>query len=1194
MSQPAVVILVFSVFLVAISGGVCAQNEAQPGDGTAKIDFKSQIQPILQRYCFKCHGEKRQKGDLRLDTLDPRMTTPEAVETWTLAQELVNDGEMPPGRSKKPTKAERDLLVAWVSGALTEAGQSRSTATIRRLTRRQYTSALNDLLGIEMDFGRRLPPDGKSEMGFSNDGEVLRTSALHLESFQEIAREAITKAIGSEAPPKVTHYRIRFGEGVGKGQVAGKTGGYQSVPLDRDDFVVEILDAEGQPRQGEGEEKRALDAIRKKISVGFRGSSLDRFATVKEGVILYGALPHVEVAPGSWQGPSPNMKLEMQRVFPREGDFVMRVRASRGYLVKGRRKLLVPADDAGSRVGLKEADAAADQKARARLEPTRLGAWQVAGPIFERKGETARDRRYLDRSRLTFDRPFAEGKGIWRPAGEIDGKIQKYESRIGAVFLGRVIEAPSPRILDLAIGSDDAVWVWLNGEEILGADLRRGVAADQNFLALPLRAGRNDLLIKVVNFGGGFGSYVRDVHDGTLRAAAPYVLELEEGAVAIAAERSLATKNLRAEGAALVPKKVPELSRAQLGLELEGGYWQFDVVHPVASPEAMASVRMEIGKLRLDLRPQMEGPGEVAGFRVTPIGVALLEAGRHQISLGGSFFAGFGHLVASPLPAGHPLVERLEAQAEAQDALQTPELRAFIGTRTDDGMDYATFDQPRPVLAPLGESEVYQFRGRLEDLPIPEPESGDTEILSGICVLGVWNHHLVKSKGDPGPPLLIESIEFEAPYLQEWPPASYRQIFFASPNREDEEVYAREVFESFLTRAWRRPLREGEVDRFLDFWRRDRADFSRFEESVKEGLIAALCSPSFLFRVEADAPRDAEGRIDEVTLAERLAFFLWNSPPDARLRDLAARGELRASLDTELDRMLEDAKVRRFVRTFAEEWLRLDRLRDMTIDAGLFPKFTRFVKRDMEEETHAFIEHLIRQDESLLNLIDSDFALLNQNLAEFYGVEGVRGSAFRAVKLPRAQGRGGLISQGAFLAGHSDGAEPHPIKRAVWVKEKLLGRAPLPPPPNVPELDPDVPGFENMTLKEKIVLHRSRPACASCHASFDAYGIALEHYNAVGLLEVERKGRPIDAKVELPDGAEVDGAAGLKRHLLENARDEFTASLIKHLFAYALGREVHPEDGPELAAILEQVREQDYAMRSLLKALAMSPSMRDL
>lgn len=987
------------------------------------VDYSTEIEPLMKRYCFECHGAEKQKGDIRLDVLDPDIVFGPDAEGWHTALDMINGGEMPPRKAEQPSHEERRKLVAWMTGGLELAAERRKgelQTVVRRLNKPQYTRTLQDLLGLGIDFGRPLPDDGKSHMGFSNNGEVLQASQLHIETYQEIARAALEQAIVIGERPQPKRYRVTFGKGIGQGSVAGRTGGFQSVPLATDDFLLEILDADGLPMEpADDAERMAMEQVRRKISVGLRGSSGSRFRVVENGMVLYGALPHREVAPGAWQGPSPNVKMELQRVFPDQGDFVMRVRASRAPLIRTQERVLIPVDP------------------------------------------------------------------------------------------------PQPL-----------------------AFTREGVAvAPVGATVLLARNGRNLL-------------------------------------------------NLRSEGDSLIPQEVPE--RAEAGFEFEveeAGYFQIDLVHPPAPIDAMPSARLSLQNLTLDTRLELSGAQLSEPRLITALGAAFLPEGKHQFKIGGRFFVGFESLIVTPIPQQHPAVAPLQAATAAKEAelmAKRPALRAFVGTRTDDGMDYATFGQSQIVDAPIGEPETYSFYGRLENLPLPAPESGDTEILSGFSLFGVWNDHLVKSAQDPGPPLLVESIEIEAPYFEQWPPASHQRIFFASHEQADQEVYARQVIGRFLERAFRRPVSSTEVERYFEFWQSVRGDYAHFEEAVREVLIAALCSPNFLFLAEPEAQQHA--------LATRLSYFLWNAPPDPELLELAEAELLDAQLDRQVDRLLDDGRVKDFVRSFATEWLRMDRQELMTIDVRRFPAYTRFVKRDMAEETYSFLSYVIEQDLPAGSLIDSDFAMLNQNLAEFYGIEGVEGNHFRPVPLDPALGRGGLLSQGAFLVGHSDGRQPHPIKRAVWVKEKILGDEPPPPPPNVPQLDPETPGFEKLTLKEQLEKHRDNPSCHDCHAGIDPFGIAFENYNAVGLLEEERAGRRIDASTVLPDGTPVDGVPELKRYILEQERQQFLRALVEHLFAYALGRDLSFADEEEISQIVAYVEQHGETMRAVLRGIVLSPS----
>ncbi len=1153
-----------------------AQDPAEPDPAEA---FVAELWPLVDEYCVSCHGEDEQKAGLRLDTLDWDLRRGADAATWKKALDLVRIGDMPRGRVR-PSAEERAFLEERLHRELVAAAEARAPerGVLRRLTRRQYTASLQELLGLPLDFGKVLPEDAASARGFRNESASQQASPLHLETYQDIARAALDEALQLGPPPEVFRYRVDFGRGRGAGKVAASTGGYQSVPLPTDDFEIHVLDADGRPRAAAGEaERAALDALRRRISVGLRGSAQDRFHVVDEGLMLYSTLPHREVPPGSWQGPSPNLKLELQRVFPDRGALRMDVTASRGYLVRGRKELLVDLEDPQPRAAITvDADPTTPSDAeRLAMQPAAFGEWHRAGPFTTASGAEARRARFVDPAAgIDLAAPLHDGSS-WQPAGGADGKIERYRDGVGVVYLAQVIEAPSPRTVELSLGSDDALWVWLNGERVLSRDVQRGAAPDQDRVSLPLVAGRNEVVLEIVNDLGGFASYHRLVHDGTSAGPLPYELQAPAGARVLDAGRSDQRENLRLEHGLLVPDEVPEPARARLPLDLPaGGYFQFDLVHPALPPEAMGSVRFAVDAMRLDTRPRATAAQLGAGYAVTALGAGWLNEGRHEVVLGGPFFTGFGHLVVTPLEADHPLVARLESEAEQQAQEQVPALRVYAGTRTDDGMDYLAFGESVAVEAPLEAPAVYTFRARLEDLPLPEPESGDTEILSGFSLFGVWNDHLVKSRDETGPPLLVRSIEITAPEPAGWPPASRRAVLLDGPQGGDEEAYAAEVVGRFAARAFRRPLAADELDRYLRYWRAHRAEAAGLEESLREVLVAVLCSPNFLY-------------LEEDSLASRLAYFLWNGPPDEELRELERRGELRAQLRAQTDRLLDDPRAARFLRTFTREWLRLERFEGMSLDVRAYPDYTRFVQADMAEETYRFVERVFREDLPLDTLIDSDFAMLNQNLAEFYGVEGVRGTHFRPVPLPPGSGRGGLLSQGSFLVGHSDGREGHPIKRAVWIKRRILGAPPVVPPPNVPDLESDEPGFDQLTLKQRIERHRDQPSCYDCHAGFDAYGFAFDGFDASGRAV---RGREADDAAVLPDGTAIDGVDDLKAWLRGDAREAFARSVVEHLWAYALGREPGVADYAATAAVLDRLGSEDGRARAVIHGIVSSPA----
>lgn len=1025
-----------TVIAFTTSRGAEQDPKQQDPQQPAAIDYKKQIQPLFAKYCFRCHGDKKQKGDVQLNTLDPKMTARADAEGWHSALDMINGAEMPPDDEDQMSDQERRRMVRWMQESLQDAAERQKgerRVVMRRLTRDQYTHSLQDLLGVKINFAQTLPDDGKAKNGFSNNGEVLQASSLHLDNYQAIARHGLKQAIAG-TKPKVTHYRVTFGKDIGRGKVAGKTGGYQAVALNPNDFTVEILENGRVIEGGSNEQKRARDLIQRKISVGLRGSGQDRFRTVDEGMILLSALPRKEVVPAAWQGPSPNLKLEMQRVWPEQGDFVMRVKASRGYVPPLREQILV-----------------------------------------------------------RLDEPIA-----------------------------------------MATLSDD-----------------------DHLSAKPSAAGTS---------------------------------------MFIPSKKSDKHKNLRKDGNSLLPVDVTKNSSARVRFKLpRDGFYQIDLVHRPIDKQAMPSVRLKCAGHKIDERPEMTAAQMKRPRVVTPLGLVGMRKGNQSLELGGPFFMGYTDVVITPLPQDHPLVQRLSSRDEKQTAAVkqlNPAIRALIGTRTDDGMDYTTFGESQEVRAELGRAQTYEFFGRLENLPIPAPESGDNEILSGFLLLGVWNDHLVKSAKQTGPPLLVESIEFEAPFLPQWPPQSHTDIFIDADTRSDDTAYTRTVLDRFVSRAFRRPARADEVDRYVKFWQSIRKDYTTYKDSITEVLVAILCSPEFLFLCEPIDELDDDQALPAWMLANRLSYFLWNSPPDTELRELADRGDLRKDLLAQVDRMLGDQRSSRFLRQFAYEWLRMDRHDSMTINVNKHPDYTRYVKRDMAEETYTFLEHVFRQDMPLATLLQADFAMLNQNLAEFYGIEGVAGQQFRPVPIPedKPERRAGLLSHGAFHVGHSDGTEPHPIKRAVWLKARLLGDEPPPPPPNVPDLDPETPGFDKMTLKQQIESHRDKPSCRDCHAGIDPFGFVFERINAVGRFQAKRKGVVVDATSTMPDGTDVDGLPGIQQWLIDKQQSTFARSVIEHLFVYALGRELHFADDEEIEQILKNVAADEFRARSVLRNIVTSPS----
>lgn len=530
---------------------------------------------------------------------------------------------------------------------------------------------------------------------------------------------------------------------------------------------------------------------------------------------------------------------------------------------------------------------------------------------------------------------------------------------------------------------------------------------------------------------------------------------------------------------------------------------------------------------------------------------------------------------------------------------EDPFIRLFAGNRQDDGMEYETFGTLTRITGQKDEFKKYEFFGRLEDLPLPVIDPNDNEPLSNLMVLGLWNENFAASKTQKTPAIKVKSMSFEGPLVKSWPPASYTNIFHDSPNKANEAIYTKEILKKFMARAFRRKVYDSEVKRYMSFWTKNRKLHKTYESSVKDTLLTVLCSPSFLYILEKKYAKEEKARkLNDYELATRLSYFLWNTMPDKDLLDEASKGTLNKNLASQVKRMIESPRLMDFIKPFATQWLDVQFMDQTQIDVHLYPHYNRFTKRDMKVETYEFISKVMKDNLSILNFIDSDFVMLNQNLAQFYGIKGVKGAQFRAVKVDKSKNRGGLLSQGSFLAGHSSGDDSHPIKRGTWLVKKILDTPPPPPPPNVPGIPEDDPDFAKLTKKEQLEKHRDNPSCRDCHRKIDPFGVAFEDYDAVGLWrnKVEKfdhtgkKRITLDlvSKATLPDKTEIDGVASLKQYILEKRKNDLTRSVAKHMLSYALGRSLSFTDEDELNKIIEKTEKDGYKIQTMVEAIVTS------
>ena len=336
-------------------------------------------------------------------------------------------------------------------------------------------------------------------------------------------------------------------------------------------------------------------------------------------------------------------------------------------------------------------------------------------------------------------------------------------------------------------------------------------------------------------------------------------------------------------------------------------------------------------------------------------------------------------------------------------------------------------------------------------------------------------------------PIPCPLTEGDSIYLRHRKGVKSHHIDSTSPKEDIERIVG-----DFVARAFRRPVGDELVQPFVDLALARLDAGNSFEESVRAGVTAVLCSPHFLLL-------NKEPEVDNFALASRLSYFLWSSMPDEELLSLASEGKLSDPVvrKAQVARMLGDPRIDRFVENFTGQWLDLRDIEFTTPDAKLYPEFDELLLRSMLAETHGFFRHILNENLSVLNFVDSDFACLNQRLADHYYLPRLRGhEEFRIVNLPEDSIRGGVLAQGSVLKVTANGTSTSPVLRGLWVLENILGRPSLPPPPGVPAVEPDIRGAT--TIREQLAKHREDENCARCHARIDPPGFALEEFNAIG------------------------------------------------------------------------------------------------
>ncbi len=462
-------------------------------------------------------------------------------------------------------------------------------------------------------------------------------------------------------------------------------------------------------------------------------------------------------------------------------------------------------------------------------------------------------------------------------------------------------------------------------------------------------------------------------------------------------------------------------------------------------------------------------------------------------------------------------------------------------------------------------------------------------------------------QGEPAPEVSIESFNLSGPLD---PRPSFQRRALAAVAAKPKPEQARELLRSFAGRAFRRPVGDVELGRLVRVVEETEKAGGKWEAGVQLALQAVLVSPKFLFRVELDdRPEAPEAHpITDYQLASRLSYFLWGSLPDDELVALAGKNALAPALEAQARRMLKDPRsLSALVDSFAMQWLQLKRIAFIAPDGALFPGFSQRLRQSMLQETELFLEAVIQEDRSVLDLLGADFTFLNERLARHYGIadtmgnragqrparpggQPIRGESFVRVSLQGPE-RGGLLTQASVLTVNSNPTRTSPVKRGRWVLEQILGEPPPPPPPDVPELAETAAAAQSGSLRKRMEQHRADPRCANCHARMDAIGFALENYDAVGAWRTRDGSFDVDALGTFPDGTSFRGPGELRKVLLER-KEPFVRCLIEKMMTYALGRGVEPFDERAIQKVLAALARDNYKFSTLVVEIAKSDPFR--
>ena len=1169
--------------------------------------FKASIQPLVRKYCQRCHNVDEMTSGIRVDQLDGSLED-RHLFLWKDILKQVADEAMPPEDEPQPTVQERKLLVGWIEQALTIARSrnAEKNGSVRRLTVAQYRNTLRDLLGLEDNVTDILPADGVSKDGFLNNGQTMELSPLLIEAYFEVAENALNRCIVDEdSRPSIQNFRMDLGAAINPdpfpeplilgalnhllpNQDFMVTQLTAQKPFDFDPFFMRTKYRFNEGYQGNSTVRgwREYDSIYHSVFACMRGKpGYPRglaYQTVPEGLLLRPSVPSAELFQvESTYGPQANFKVSL-RELPDHGRFRVTVNAAKyndGLLLD---RGAQPATDAAAEDSLTVRDLASRQT----LQVKNAGIYQADVFLEAPSEETVPP----DSSKLT-----EKLVGAWPLNGDLAAASERKELTGRLEGDAKFVDSPFGQAISLD-GDGDSV--------VIPRDESMNVGEGEFTIAAWIRPHelRQGGIFCLGKYSWTHGWYFDMPNNkGVLRIETVNPANQSNGTVA--SRSGIIRKNKWQHVAAVVRRGENKTELFVNGYKVAAGS---------IAPANLDNPNINLYIGRIQDAQQFKGEIDEVHFFRRALGIAeiqaLIEPGRKfvqppppekpktlNLQIGESHFAGTLQqpaFLAVRLPSGpvpvvakyggaaipHRVVfSRVDESSELGAKFATfekrlPRLGVHVGLRRDCGSTLTQVGNAQTVSDTILAS--YVFEGAINNFPSPDVQEDNDNYLAGVREIGIRSEY---TDGRDMPRLLIRSVEFEGPYYDSWPPETHRRIFVESNHKDNKPAYAREVIRNFATRAFRRPVSDAELASLVAVFDSSFSETNDFTQSVKDALLVTLTSPQFLFLTENSASPEGE-ILDGPELASKLSYFLWNAAPDDRLRSLAETGKLHDSIDGEVERMIRDPRFEQCTSEFVSQWLQLDKFEVVEIDRKRYPNLTRDAKKQLRSEPVQLVQYLMRENRPLRNLVQADFIVANEVVASYYDLGDRTERGFEFVAIPHdRKNLGGVLTNAGILAGLSDGRESNPVKRGAWLARKIIAEPPDDPPPNVPALPEDE---SHLTLREKLERHRNQPGCAKCHEGIDPWGVPFEQFDAGGLF---KQGETVDASSTLPDETEIADLNALKAYLAEDRIDQVAFSFLKHLTSYAIGRSLTYNEIEFLKERGVGLRANDYRMQDMIR-----------